>query len=228
MRSSEPRESAHAHAPLDGATESASGPIRFAISGVPATAAERSPSVARQLGVVLAAAALLFAAVWLIDRTSSGNLTGGSGRTTDPAQLAEVSVGKSAPDFALTSLDGREVRLSDQLGKNVVLNFWATWCPPCRAELPDLDQFSREGGERGVVVYAINLQEDGASVREYVGGLGLQLNPLLDLDGAVTRTYRVTGLPTTVMIDRAGVIREIHVGALSRRALDQKLTLLGD
>jgi cytochrome c biogenesis protein CcmG, thiol:disulfide interchange protein DsbE len=120
-------------------------------------------------------------------------------------------VGALAPDFSWISPAGDTLRLSALRGRLVILNFWATWCVPCRTEMPALDQVAAEQPE--VAVLALDLQEDAHTVRQFVDGLGLRaLVPILDPDGAVVRGYGVVGLPTTFFVDRDGVIRHVETG----------------
>jgi thiol-disulfide isomerase/thioredoxin len=176
----------------------------------------------RQLGVVFLAGFAIVAAIILIERQSAPNnlfepIPGGA------ANSRPLQVGLPAPDFGLPDLAGNPVRLSDFQGKTVVMNFWATWCPPCRAEMPELDEVAREYRDKGVVVLAINLQEDPAQVGSYLHTLGVEFSPLLDLTGDIFRLYRITGLPMTYIIGPDGMIQDIHVGALNKRTLVAKL-----
>ena len=119
-----------------------------------------------------------------------------------------------APDFALKTLEGTTVRLSALRGKKVVLlNFWATWCPPCRQEMPTLEQIYADYKRKGLEILAINTEpaaED--AVRGFVTELRLTFPVLLDPQGEVSRKYRVPGLPVSVLVDRQGMIRHIGVG----------------
>lgn len=124
-------------------------------------------------------------------------------------------IGGLAPDFTLTDLDGKPVRLSDYRGRVVFLNFWATWCPPCREEMPDMEAVRLQVGERAVIV-AVNLGEAPGEVRRFAesGGLGFKI--LLDSDGKVAERYMIRNIPTSFFIDRDGVIRSKYIGALDR------------
>ena len=137
---------------------------------------------------------------------------------------AAPRIGATAPNFEWNAPDGSTKKLSDLRGKVVVLNFWATWCQPCRQEMPAMQ---RVAGSTDAVFLAVDLLEDGAKVRSFMDSLGLdRLQPLLDLDGAVTRKYSVLELPQTFFIDAQGVIRHIeHGGVLDddavRRGIDK-------
>lgn len=135
----------------------------------------------------------------------------------------------SAPDFTLGTLDGSTITLSDLEGQVILINFWATWCPPCRKEMPALQQINNQYQERGFTVLAVNLRQETAQVSPFVKDLGLTFPVLLDLDGQVARRYRVRALPTTFLVDRSGVIRETIVGQLLHaRVEDQVGSLLAE
>ena len=124
---------------------------------------------------------------------------------------------RPAPDFALDVLDGEPVRLSDFRGKTVVLNFWASWCPPCRAEMPEFQALWEERGPAGpddLVILAVDfLPEDSvADAANFAGEFGLTFPVLFDADGSVARRYRVRGFPATFFIDRRGVVRTTAFG----------------
>jgi cytochrome c biogenesis protein CcmG, thiol:disulfide interchange protein DsbE len=129
-----------------------------------------------------------------------------------------------APDFEWNAPDGTTKKLSDLRGKPVVITFWATWCAPCREEMPAMQ---RVAGGTDAQFLAVDLLEDGARVRGFFESLALdRLQPLLDLDGAVTRKYSVLELPQTFFVDAQGVIRHIEHGAILddaavRRGIDK-------
>jgi peroxiredoxin len=130
-----------------------------------------------------------------------------------------------APEFRLAGLDGRTVRLSDYRGKVVLLNFWATWCPPCKAEMPDLEWLHRTYGvEHDFEVVGINLEESAADVEDFARQQGISFPLLLDSDGDVTnRWFAVRNLPTSMIIDRDGFIRDAWTGQILREAIVARL-----
>ena len=133
-----------------------------------------------------------------------------------------------APDFTLADLDGGTVRMDDLRGKVVLLNFWATWCPPCKAEMPDLDALYRTYGEsQGLVVLGVNLQEDAETVAPFVRERDLSFPILLDAEGRVTSDlYHVRPLPTSFIIDRQGYIRDAWNGQIAREAMLARLKIV--
>jgi thiol-disulfide isomerase/thioredoxin len=120
-------------------------------------------------------------------------------------------ISATAPDFAYIAPGGKTLRLSDYGGKIVVVNFWATWCQPCRQEMPALQRVA--AAEPDVVVLEVDLQESGDKIRSFLDQLGLdRLVPILDSDGQTTRRFGVLSLPSTFFVDRAGVIRHLELG----------------
>ncbi len=137
--------------------------------------------------------------------------------------------GAPAPDFALRGLDGRTYRLSELRGRAVVINFWATWCGPCRAEMPAIEEVYRRYGDGRLMVLAVNVEEDEERVAPFVQRLGLSFPILLDRDGAVSRRYRVTGLPTTYLIRPDGTVDGVRLGPYTRALLQGRVEqLLGE
>ena len=122
--------------------------------------------------------------------------------------------GHLAPDFALRTLEGNTVRLSEFRGQKVVLiNFWATWCPPCRLEMPTMQQIYSEYKDKGFEILAVNIEPDAKqAIRDFVKELRLTFPIALDPDMKVTRKFRVIGLPVSVLIDRQGIVRAKEIG----------------
>jgi len=122
-------------------------------------------------------------------------------------------IGKAAPDFTLKGLDGQEVSLSDFRGEPVLLNFWASWCGPCRLEMPFLQEIYEKWSGKGLVLLAVNIQEDQGTVEDFIAGAGYIFPVLLAPGNQVPLSYNVRGIPATFFIDADGVIRDIKVGA---------------
>ncbi|MFQ5852998.1 MAG: peroxiredoxin family protein [Candidatus Binatia bacterium] len=117
-----------------------------------------------------------------------------------------------APDFTLKGLDGSQVTLRDLRGRVVFLNFWATWCPPCRLEMPSMERLYRRLKEKGLLMLAVDMQESEKLVAEFMRDFNLSFPALLDRDGSVTFLYGVRGIPSTYIIDRAGRVVGRAVG----------------
>ncbi len=140
---------------------------------------------------------------------------------TAPAPGALLKQGEAAPDFAMVLDDGRYLRLSDLQGKPVVLNFWATWCGPCRLEMPELVKAA--GADPDLVVLAADVQEARSPVENFATEFKMNLPIVLDKDGKVRSLYRVPGLPTTYFIDKTGKIASVVVGPLTPQVLADRL-----
>ncbi len=158
-----------------------------------------------------------------------------SGRNAAPAQDAspaareQVSplVGSLAPDFSLPTLEGdSEIRLSDLRGLPVVLNFWASWCGPCRLEMPDIQERARRW-EGQLVVLGVNYDEPRSDAQAFVDETGVTFPIVMDRGKRISREYQVQGLPTTVILDADGVVRVRHVGLMTGSQLDQYLEQVG-
>jgi peroxiredoxin len=136
---------------------------------------------------------------------------------------AGVNEGNQARDFSLETLDGSSVSLEDYRGKVVLVNFWATWCPPCRDEVPDIETTYRERRDEGFVVLGVNVEEPRGAVEPFVAEFDMTYPVLLDESGQVLKMYRAIGLPMSVVVDQEGVIRARHVGFLTAAQLERYL-----
>lgn len=135
--------------------------------------------------------------------------------------IGPVGVGEEIPELRF-ELDGVTRRLSEYRGKSLLINFWATWCEPCRREMPDLEAISRERSD--VVVIGVNLRESADQVSAFASEVDVTFPTLLDRTGDVTRYFGVgVGLPTTYFVDAQGQIRRIHLSALTRSEINQAL-----
>lgn len=139
---------------------------------------------------------------------------------------AGVPIGSAAPDFELKTLEGETIRLSDLKGQPVVINFFATWCPPCRAEMPLLQESYTEFQEQGLVILAVDLDESDVAVSTFREKYGLTFPIVIDKGDRVSRTYEIIPLPTSYFVDRQGVVQGMWTGELRKpqlRALLSKI-----
>lgn len=132
--------------------------------------------------------------------------------------------GGPAPDISLPLLDGGVADLAAQRGNVVVLNFWTTWCIPCRSEMPALQHVADDLQSTRFTLFEVDLQEDAATIDPFRQQLGLRLPILLDGDGVVTQRYGVRALPSTFLIDQNGILRQQHLGPLLEGAEDTPWT----
>ncbi|MHA6252536.1 peroxiredoxin family protein [Oceanobacillus sp. CAU 1775] len=165
------------------------------------------------------------------EETDEDNLMSGGSISSPPLDDAgkltesdEVGLGRGefAPDFEVVTLDGEQAKLSDYQGSKVMLNFWATWCPPCRAEMPDMQKLYEK---EDVVILAMNMTSTESSVegvQDFVDEFELTFPILLD-EADITSTYRVAAYPTTYMIDSNGRTQFITLGAMNYDQMYQQL-----
>lgn len=156
----------------------------------------------------------------------SGTTMTTEGTTAESAQDTGLSKGKLAPDFTLKRLNGGESSLSDFRGEKVMLNFWATWCPPCRAEMPDMEKFYQN---EDVTILAVNMtqtEKARGDVNAFVQDFDLSFPILLDEDLDVVREYQVNPVPTSVFIDEEGKVQSIVQGAMNYDLMLQRYNAL--
>ncbi|NBW25925.1 MAG: TlpA family protein disulfide reductase [Betaproteobacteria bacterium] len=137
----------------------------------------------------------------------SAAATGFSATLADTPQPQPWPRNKPQPTLALPTLDGEPWKLTDQARQVVLLNFWASWCEPCRAEMPALQRLSERYVQAGLRVWAVNYREPADTVRRFVTTTGMTLPVLLDADGSVAKSLGIGIFPTTVILDRRGRIR---------------------
>jgi peroxiredoxin len=125
---------------------------------------------------------------------------------------AAVQLSTSAPDFTLRSVAGANLRLQEQRGQVVLVNFWATWCGPCRQEMPHLNRIYDKYRASGFVLLGVNIDDDPRAAADLAAKLGLRFPVLLDTDKKVSRAYDMSAMPATLLIDRDGRVRHIHRG----------------
>ena len=137
--------------------------------------------------------------------------------------------GQTAPDFALKSSTGENMRLSEYRGDVVMVNFWATWCGPCRQEMPLLDDLHSRYERVGFNLLGVNIDDDSSRAMDMIRELGVSFPVLFDARKEVSRLYEVDAMPVTVIIDREGTVRYVHQGykpGYEEKYLDQVRSLL--
>lgn len=135
---------------------------------------------------------------------------------TSKKETKVLAVGDKAPNFELQDMDGKKVKLSDYEGQGVLLNFWGTWCPPCKKEMPYIEKHFKEFTNKGVQVLSVNIGESHFKVDTFIKQYELTFPVLIDKNKSVSRnSYNVVPLPTTMLIDKNGVIQEIVTRELS-------------
>jgi len=170
--------------------------------------AESSPSRSNKLVIVLASAAILavvFGLVWM-----------------QSSKYEPLTVGKVAPDFHLPDLNDKELHLSDFRGKVVFLNFWATWCKPCREEMPSMEILYKNFEKDGLVILAISIDRvtTKKDIPPFVKALSLSFPILIDSWGQTDKRYKLMGVPETYIIDQQGILREKVIGPRDWTVLD--------
>lgn len=169
---------------------------------------------------------LVLGGAWIIVSKSlvgAGTVTTDGAITLEPAPIA----GHPAPNFELVSTDGETMRLSDLSGKPVILNFWATWCGPCRAEFPEFQQAAVDNADRLVIVGINNTSADNPdAIPEFLKEFGITFPILLDNDREAVDAYNILGLPTTIFIDDQGIVNEVFTGPLNKAYIESKISEL--
>jgi peroxiredoxin len=171
-------------------------------------------------GLLLIRPAILATTVTATSTKASTGLTGPNQKT--------VQVGDSAPDFQLATLDGRTIKLSDLKGQPVLVNFWATWCGPCKEEMPLLVQAYAAQQGNGLRVLAIDTMayDDVQSVKKFVADYQMNFDILLDTDDAVGTQWNTLGLPSSYFIDSTGTVVSVRIGQMSAQQLNDSLKMI--
>lgn len=160
------------------------------------------------------------------DGSSNGNKmipASDDNESVEESDAVGITKGDIAPDFGLKTIEGEEVSLSDYRGQKVIVNFWATWCPPCRAEIPDFRKLYKN---KDVEILAVNLTDTESSrdnVAPFVEDFEMTFPVLMDEDSEVSTTYQVMAYPTSYMIDSNGHIQFIAMGAMNYDLMVQEL-----
>ncbi|MGG1658551.1 peroxiredoxin family protein [Brevibacillus sp. NRS-1366] len=179
----------------------------------------------------LAVIVLLGLLAWgIVDGGRSPSTTMAPGSTNAQGNLTiGIEKGNLAPDFELQTLTGGQVKLSELRGKKVIVNLWATWCPPCRAEIPDMQSFYEENKDKGIVVLGINLTQTETSAEDvsaFAQAYGITFPILLDVDKQVSNVYKAISIPTSFIIDSHGVIQNKFIGPMNQEMMENMLSAI--
>ena len=175
---------------------------------------QTNPGTGRTLGIgMIAIGVLLIAAAVLL--LVAHNNTG---------SLGPARIGARFGNFTLTDVTGKQVQLSDYAGRPVLINAWATWCPPCQAEMPDLNTYFKAHSSQGFMVLAINAGETSAQASAFAKQLGLTFPILLDPTENLMDTLHIADFPTSILVGRDGVVKAIHVGRLTPATLETEIS----
>ena len=171
----------------------------------------------RKYVVSIGIIAIIIAAIAFIELSKpKGNAIASDDKSTG------ITIGKTAPDFELETLEGKKTKLSDYRGKKVILNFWASWCPPCREEMPEFQRIYSENRDKLVVV-GVNLQESRENAEAFIEKLSITFPILLDPNSQVKDMYNVFTQPVTYFIDESGKIVDKKFGPLTSEEIDEKI-----
>jgi thiol-disulfide isomerase/thioredoxin len=179
----------------------------------------QSAGASRFTWTLLFIGALLLGSAWILYSREEPGALAADGLTEAP------TAGYLAPDFTLETLDGDTFTLGDLRGQPVVINFWATWCPPCRAEIPHFQQASRTYNGQ-VAIVGVDDGEPRERVAPFVEEMRMTYPVPLDTQSVVSRRYRVNSLPTTFFVGADGVIQNVHIGIINQAVLEEKIEAL--
>lgn len=145
---------------------------------------------------------------------------------SSPSSQLNNKIKRSAQDFKLKDLDGKEVSLNDLKGKKIFLNFWATWCPPCRAEMPEIEKLYQETKGSDLVILAVDIDEDRSIVKSFIDQSKYNFKVLLDMDAKVASAYNISSIPSSYFIDKEGNIVATHLGSMNLSQMKSYIDLL--
>ncbi|MFZ5816631.1 MAG: redoxin domain-containing protein [Bacillota bacterium] len=185
---------------------------KLAAAGRGAAAANQRPAWKRWVaGVSLSVAGLLVLLLMLIPRSGAETV---------------LQVGQPAPDFTLTTLEGERITLSELKGKAVVVNFWASWCKPCREEMPHFQMVYDQYRDQGLELLGINVGDAKPTVTDFVDRVGVRFPILIDVDESAQTAYKILPLPATFFIDREGIIRGVYQFQMSLPQIEDEVKRL--
>lgn len=170
---------------------------------------------------------LIGLALWGFTSVQVNNNLSNAASSNQAQGLTEgLEVGNVAPDFELQTLEGKSITLSSLKGKKVILNFWASWCPPCRQEMPDMEKFSKENNNGEIEILAVNLtdaEKSRADVPTFMKSNGITFPVVLDEKGKVGQLYNISSIPASFIIDSKGVIQKKLVGPMTYESMKSML-----
>lgn len=178
----------------------------------------------KALIAAIVAIALIVFSVYTIYNSESSNsktdssisITGDKNNTSNQTiEVTPNNIKTKAIDFSLKDLNGNELSLSDLKGKKVFLNFWATWCPPCKAEMPDIEKLYQETKDSELVIVSVEIGEPLNTVKSFIDSNKYNFKVLIDPDQSVATKYNITSIPTSYFIDEDGNIVSKHVGGMN-------------
>lgn len=179
------------------------------------------------IAIIVLAGAIIFVNLWKPSVTEENKeITQGESLSNEDipgVDLSQVQEGKPAPDFELTTLAGEKVQLSDYKGKKVILNFWATWCPPCKAEMPHMQNFYENNKGNDIEIVAVNLtnmDKGKTEIENFVKKYGLTFDIPLDPEGTIGAQYQAFSIPTSYIIDSKGIITKKIIGPMDENMLE--------
>lgn len=184
------------------------------------------------IAILIIAVAIIVVNIWKpsdveSEKKISSEKEANTKEVSEIEQQSSLEVGAEAPDFELKTLDGQQVKLTDFRGKKVILNFWATWCPPCKAEMPHMQNFYLKNQNKDVTLLAVNLTSSDKGldvVDEFVKDYQLTFPILLDTEGVVGNMYKVYSIPTSYILDSKGIITQKIVGPMDEDRMNQLIT----
>jgi peroxiredoxin len=147
-----------------------------------------------------------------------------AGHDAEKQNVNLAKIGEPIGDFELLDLDGKPVKLSDYAGKTVLINAWATWCPPCRAEMPALEAYYQQYQQSDFVVLAVNAGEPQSLAADFINAYKYTFPVVLDPEAQTLTKMGVSGFPTSILVDQDGIVNYIHVGLFTETSLAQTIT----
>lgn len=209
------------------------------MTDLPGAAEERSgrwSGALRSLVLPLGLLAVILGGLWYWSERGGARIDDAYGAVELPPDKNHTGappapeVGRAGPDFELERPDGGTLRLSDYQGQPLLLNFWASWCAPCKAEMPELVDAYRTYSDAGLEIIAVNLQEPDEAVLDFANEYGITFPIAIDRDGELTQVWRlggpVDGIPTSYFIDEQGIVRDLFYGPLTEDALEMRVETL--